>query len=242
MQYIGIPRVFLVLMLTAMIAAAGCFGHSPPDPLVDPDGSDFEADLRLPDPGLDGDLTLEAALEARRSLRSYSGDPLSLEDVSQLLWAAQGVTDSGRGFRTAPSAGATYPLEVYVVAGKVTGLSEGVYRYDPGSHRLHVESTEDLREALYKAALQQAAVRNAPVVLVMTGVYERTTARYGERGVRYVYMEVGHAAQNVYLQAASLGLGTVVIGAFDDSKVQEIMDLGEDEHPLYLMPVGRPDR
>lgn len=236
--------VFPVLVLILMVSAGGCPGRqtSPTDPSPDPEPGGPEADVQLPAPDTDGGLGLHSALQARRSLRSFSTDQLPLEDISQLLWAAQGVTDSQRGFRTAPSAGATYPLQVYVAVGEVDGLSGGLYRYDPGSHQLYREFGEDLRGELYGAALGQAAVRDAPVVIVLTAVYERTTARYGERGVRYVHMEAGHAAQNIYLQAESLGLGTVVVGAFDDSEVGGIMGLGDDEHPLYLIPVGIPDR
>lgn len=244
MRHNRMSPVFVVMVLIVMMTAGGCPGRevSPPEPLVDPDSSDPEADVQLPAPDVKGGLTVEAALQARRSQRSFSDDPLSLQEVSQLLWAAQGVTDSQRGFRTAPSAGATYPLEVYVTLGKAEGLAGGLYRYDPGSHQLCRESTEDLRDELYEAALRQTAVRDAPVVMVLTAIYGRTTARYGERGVRYVHMEAGHTAQNIYLQAASLGLGAVVIGAFDDSEVQGIMDLREDEHPLYLIPLGKPER
>lgn len=244
MRHNRISAAFVVMLLVVMMTAGGCPWReaSPPEPPVDPHNSDPGADVQLPAPDVKGGLTVEAALQARRSRRSFSEDPLSLQEVSQLLWAAQGVTDSQRGFRTAPSAGATYPLEVYVTLGKVEGLDGGLYRYDPGSHQLYRESGEDLRDELYRAALEQAAVRDAPVVMVLTAIYGRTTARYGERGVRYVHMEAGHAAQNVYLQAASCGLGAVVIGAFDDSEVQGIMGLSEDEHPLYLIPLGKPER
>ncbi len=196
-------------------------------------------DLELPDPTTDG-MDVERALKERRSVRQYTDEPLQLREVGQLLWAAAGITDE-RGFRTAPSAGATYPLEVYLVVGSVRGLSEGVYRYDPRRHRLSEVDEEDRRDELYQAGLRQDPIREAPVVLVISGVYERTTARYGDRGERYVHMEAGHAAQNIYLQATSLNLGTVVIGAFDDDSIASIMRMGEGESPLYLIPVGRPE-
>jgi SagB-type dehydrogenase family enzyme len=179
-------------------------------------------------------------LLGRRSVRSYRDEPLSLAQIGQLLWAAQGITDPARGYRTAPSAGALYPLEVYLVAGIVDGLPAGVYRYDSGAHSLTPVKNGDQRIALYEAALRQSAVRDAPAVLVIGGVYERTTGKYGERGLRYVYLEAGHAAQNVLLQAVALGLGAVVIGAFDDDGVRQAAGMSAAEQPLYVVPVGKP--
>ncbi len=195
--------------------------------------------VKLPAHKEDGSLAIEAALAERRSIRAYLEEPLHLGEISQLLWSAGGITCTERGYRTAPSAGATFPLELYLVVGEVTGLSEGLYRYEADRHQLRKESSEDLRQDLYRAALQQIPVRDAAVLLVFTAVYERTTRRYGERGIRYVHMEAGHAAQNAYLQAVSLELGTVVIGAFDDDEVTKIMQLPPDESPLYIMPFGR---
>jgi SagB-type dehydrogenase family enzyme len=162
-----------------------------------------------------------------------------LADVGQVLWAAQGITND-RGYRTTPSAGALYPLEVYVVAGSVVDLEAGVYRYRPDGHLLVRIGGGDRRADLQAAAVDQASVGDAPATLVIAAVPERTTAKYGERGTRYVAMEAGHAAENVYLQAAALNLGTVAIGAFDDDRVEEILMLPKNATPLYLMPVGRP--
>lgn len=195
--------------------------------------------IALPAPRSDSDTSVEEALLRRRSHRSFARSPLSLQEVAQLLWAAQGITDKAQGFRTAPSAGALYPLEVYLVVGEVEGLFPGVYRYLPEEHALVMTLNEDRREELYKVSLFQGWIRAAPVVLVFTAVYERTTRKYGERGIRYVYMEAGHAAQNVYLQAEALNLGTVVVGAFQDDGVKNALLLPKNEHPLYLMPVGR---
>lgn len=195
--------------------------------------------IPLPPPRLESEVSVEEALLKRRSCRSFAPFPLSLQEVGQLLWAAQGITDKTSGFRTAPSAGALYPLELYLVAGQVEGLSPGVYRYLPGEHALCEVLSGDRREELFRVALFQQWIREAPVVLVLTAVYERTTRKYGERGIRYVHMEAGHAAQNVYLQAEALGLGAVVVGAFEDSSVQRILELPANEHPLYLMPVGK---
>lgn len=194
--------------------------------------------IKLPEVIKKGEISVEEALTNRRSVRTYKDIPLSLEQVSQLLWAAQGVTEPSLNFRTAPSAGALYPLAVYLLSGNITGLPVGLYRYIPEQHALILVSKGDKRQELFQASLRQSSLRNAPGVLIFTAVMERTTRRYGERGIRYVYMEAGHASQNVYLQAAALGLGTVAIGAFDDRAVKAILDLPEQEQPLYLMPLG----
>ncbi len=193
--------------------------------------------VALPAPRGDGPLSVEGALASRRSVRAYRKEPLTLAELGQLLWAAQGITAHWGG-RSAPSAGATYPLEVFAVVGEVEGLAPGVYQYQPKGHGLLRRKTGDVRAELSRAALGQAWVREASVVLVLAARYERTTQRYGERGVRYVHLEVGHAGQNIYLQATALGLGTVAVGAFSDEEVQRL--LGIEEAPLYLMPVGRP--
>lgn len=196
------------------------------------------ATLVLPAPRLVGRQSLESALDTRRSIRDYSGTPLSLEEVSQLLWAAQGVTEP-EGGRTAPSAGALYPLEVYFVAGNVSSLDAGVYHYRPQDHTISVQSEGDMRARLARAALRQECVRDAAAVLVFTAVYARTKGKYGERGTRYVHIEVGHAAQNVCLQATTLGLGSVTVGAFDDDAVRKTLRLPSAERVLYLVAVGK---
>jgi SagB-type dehydrogenase family enzyme len=195
--------------------------------------------IQLPEPRLKGGISVEEALHRRRSIREYSQEPLSLGEVSQLLWAAQGITHP-QGLRTAPSAGALYPLEVYLVAGRVEGLDRGVYHYLPHKHVLKKTSEGDKRAALASAALRQTWIREAPAVLVFVAVYERTTGKYGQRGIRYVHMDAAHAGQNVFLQAVSLGLGTVVVGAFDDKDVSRVLQLETAEQPLSIMPVGRP--
>jgi len=194
--------------------------------------------IPLPPERKRGDVSVEEAMARRRSVREFAPDPLSLEQVGQLLWAAQGITDPERGFRTVPSAGATFPLEVYVVAGKVEGLAPGVYRYSPGRHALQATMKGDGRVGLSAAALGQEMIRQAPASLVITGVVRRTAERYGERALRYVYMEAGHVGQNVYLQCVSLDLGTVVVGAFEDATVAKVMQLPREEIPLYILPVG----
>jgi len=195
-------------------------------------------EIPLPEPRLEGPLSLEETLDARRSVRDYAPEPLSLAEAGQLLWAAQGVTDP-RGLRTSPSAGALYPLEIYLATGQVEDLDVGVFRYQPANHSLVQVAYDDRRERLARAALGQAFVRRAPAVLAITAVPERTTRRYGYRGHRYVYMEAGHASENIYLQCVSLGLGTVAVGAFDDDDVAAILALPKGEVALYLMPLGR---
>jgi SagB-type dehydrogenase family enzyme len=200
-------------------------------------GSAHEA-IPLPPPLYESKTSVEKAMRERRSVRQFKNVPITLSDLSQLLWAAQGSSGI-EGRRTAPSAGALYPLEVFVVAGNVTGLSVGIYSYDPQKHQLVWIAEGDAREKLSSAALRQPSIGKAAAVLVISGVYERTTSKYGERGIRYVHMEAGHAAQNVYLQAVSLSLGTVVIGAFNDEQVRTVLHLPGQAQPLYLMPVGK---
>ncbi|KAF0221555.1 MAG: hypothetical protein FD174_324 [Geobacteraceae bacterium] len=194
--------------------------------------------VHLPPPRFESGTSVEKALLSRRSVREYRDEPLTLAEIGQLLWAAQGVTAPG-GFRTALSAGALYPLELYVVAGNVRDLAPGIYRYRPQTHTLTPVLPGDRRGELCAAALNQAAIRKAPASLVFSAVFARTTGKYGERGLRYVYMDHGHAAENVYLQAVSLHLGTVVIGAFADAAVKRIMSMPPEEEPLSIMPVGR---
>jgi SagB-type dehydrogenase family enzyme len=193
--------------------------------------------IQLPAPDLTGSVPVEKAIAERRSVRQFTDDPLSLEIVSQMMWAAQGITEDGRK-RTAPSAGATYPLEIYLIANRVEGLKPGLYHYLARPHALEIIKIQDLSRELGEAALGQNVIQKAAFNIVIAADYERTTSRYGARGERYVHIEIGHAGQNIYLQAEALGLGTVAVGAFDDPKVREL--LGIEEEALYIMPVGRP--
>jgi len=204
--------------------------------------------IYLPLPRIRSDvLSVEQALAYRRSIREYLDSPLTIMEISQLLWAAYGISDPVHGFKTTPSAGATYPLEIYVVV-KTNGvkvneshyLNPGVYKYVPDQHALVLVKEGDYSGKLMEAALNQKWVGDAPVNIVITAVFERTTRVYGDRGVRYVYLEAGHAGQNVYLEATSLGLGCVVIGAFHDEYVSEILGLKQGEEPVYIIPIGRP--
>jgi SagB-type dehydrogenase family enzyme len=198
--------------------------------------AESKEEIKLPSIQTIGRLSVEEAISKRRSVREYKDEPLSLKEVSCLLWAASGIT-ANWGARTAPSAGALYPLEIYLVAGRVEDLKPGIYRYNPEGHSLVMTVEGDKRFALYSASLFQSCIKNAPISLVICAQYERTTRKYGERGKRYVHIEVGHVGQNIYLQAESLGLATVAIGAFMDEAVKKVLNIKED--PLYIMPVGR---
>jgi SagB-type dehydrogenase family enzyme len=197
--------------------------------------------VSLPAPDRDGSTSVEAAIATRRSRRAFDDAPLSLATLSQLLWATQGVTDPDDGHRAAPSAGATYPLEVTVAVGDggVTGLDAGVYRYHPDPHELSQTLATDVRTDLQAATHDQPWVATAPVVVVLSAESDRTTQRYGDRGSRrYVPMEAGHAGQNLYLQAEALGLATVAVGAFVDEAVADAVATPESWEPLYMFPVG----
>jgi len=194
--------------------------------------------VRLPEPRTKGTMSVEAAIAARRSQRAYRSDPLTLAEAAQLLWSAQGITGPERQ-RTAPSAGALFPLELYLCVSRVEGLEPGTYRYRPRPHELVLVSPGDPRRELAAAALGQDCIRFSSCILLFAAVPERITVKYGQRGLRYIHMEAGHAAQNVYLQATALGLGTVVVGAFDDAQVSRIAHLAAGEEAVYMMPVGK---
>jgi SagB-type dehydrogenase family enzyme len=191
---------------------------------------------KLPPPDTLGLVTVEQALWHRRSVRRFAGDSLSIRQVGQLLWAAQGL-NRGLVGRTAPSAGATYPMELYLVAGKVRGLRPGAYHYGLDGHYLTLMKGGDHRAELAAAALGQSSISSAPAVLVLAADFSRTAQRYAERAPRYVYMEAGHVGENVYVQCEALGLGTAMIGAFQDDRVKKL--LGIEQEPLYIMPAGR---
>lgn len=218
-------------VVMVLLASCGDSAHSPSS-VVSGGAADR---IDLPAPDLIGEIPLETSLRSRRSIRDYSQRPLAMEEISQLLWATQGVT-SDAGQRTAPSAGGLYPLEVYLVT------AQGCYHYDPRHHRLEVVGADDRRASLSEAALSQEAVADAAGVFVITAVLARTEAKYGRRAERYVHLEAGHAAQNLLLQAVALELGAVPIGAFHDDAIQDVLGIPEDHAPLYLIPVGHPGR
>ncbi|MFC1854803.1 SagB/ThcOx family dehydrogenase [Candidatus Dependentiae bacterium] len=193
--------------------------------------------IELPNPAKTGSLNIEQAISKRRSVRSYRNLPLKLEQISQLLWAAQGITSDG-GYRSTPSAGALYPLELYVVATNVDGLETGIYKFDAKENALRQVKSGNFRDELMSAGMGQDAIESAPATVVFAGVHTRTQQKYGPKASRYVHMEVGHASQNIYLQATALNLGTVAIGAFSGEAVKRVIGMPPDEKPLYLMPVG----
>ena len=217
--------LLIMCVCVATLLSAGCA----PRPAT---ASAPDQRISLPAPRMMGDVSLEEALASRRSIRQYGERPLTWEEIGQLLWAAQGVTVSWGG-RTAPSAGALYPLEVYAAT------PMGCYHYEVGEHRLSLQAAGDLRQALWQAGVKQDWIRDAAAVIVLAAVYGRTAAKYGGRAERYVLLESGHAAQNVLLQAVALGLGAVPVGAFYDDQVREALALPEDQAPLCLIPIGK---
>ena len=196
--------------------------------------------IPLPEPRLDSDHSIESTLRKRRTIRDIAEVPITLANLGQLLWAAQGIT-SPQGLRTAPSAGALYPLEIYVLVGNVEGMAPGLYRYQPRQHRLVLRHDGDLRAELAQVAVNQSWVARNAAVIAFCAVFSRTTKKYGSRGERYVFIEVGHAAQNVLLQAQSLGLAAGVVGAFKDRVLDTLLKLPRGERALYLVPVGKPE-
>ncbi len=205
--------------------------------------------IKLPSPQLKGKVSLEETILRRRAVRRYRRDPLNLSQLSQILWSAQGITGT-REFRAAPSAGATYPLEIFVFVGKqgviaseakqaLEELQSGIYHYEVDSHSLSLHKPADLRPDLARATLDQEFIIEAPVDIVICALYHRTSYRYGRRGERYVHIEVGHVGENIHLQAVALGLATVEIGAFNDEEVRKVLGVEEQIKPLYIMPLGK---
>jgi SagB-type dehydrogenase family enzyme len=226
LMYLLLP----VLLLVCCLVPGGIMAQSIDSMAIDK--------VALPRPSLIGEAPLEQLLSQRRSVRDYSETTLSLAEVGQLLWAAQGITHA-QDLRTAPSAGALYPLELYVVVARVEGLAVGVYHYEPVHHRLQKTIDDEVSTTLARAALSQHWIEDAAAVIVFTADYARTTRKYGKRGRRYVHMEVGHAAQNVFLQAGALDLATVTVGAFNDDAVARLLRIPSNWEPLLLMPVGK---
>jgi SagB-type dehydrogenase family enzyme len=195
--------------------------------------------VKLPPPAYQGSMSVPEALKKRRTVRQFSNKELDLAEVSQLLWGTDGISDP-RGLRTAPSAGATYPLDFYLVVGErgVAGLAPGLYHYRPDSHSLELTQKGDLRKPVARACLHQTCMAQAPIMMVCAAEYGRCTARYGERGIRYTHMEVGHTGENLFLQAEALGLACGIVGAFEDRTLKEVLHLPQQQEPLLVMPVG----
>jgi SagB-type dehydrogenase family enzyme len=198
--------------------------------------------ITLPRPALTGRMSLEEALHTRRTVRSFEPTPLSFDQLSQLLWATYGIAASGEEKRTAPSAGALYPLDCYVAAGEegVEGLESGVYHYLPSSHALAVLVSGDRRGEVARASLGQMWMVEAPVMVIIAAEYQRISGKYGDRGVRYAHLEAGHAGQNLFLQGTALGLGTGIVGAFEDDAVAGALKLPPEHEPLLIVPLGYP--
>jgi SagB-type dehydrogenase family enzyme len=207
-----------------------------------PVSAETPSPVTIPQPTPMGKMSVEEAIAHRRSIRHFKRMPLPLGALSQILWVAQGITDGDAGFRAAPSAGALYPLELYVVVRRdgVEGFPEGLYHYEPRGHSLALVRRGDLSPDLEAATWDQEIVKEAAATIVITGVFSRTTAMYGRRGNQYVLQESGHVAQNVFLQATALGIGTVVMGAFGEAAVRRVVRAGPDERPLYVQPLGVP--
>jgi SagB-type dehydrogenase family enzyme len=229
MRFVGYAALALVMVASLGLGSCGPRVEQVREVAASPPPEE----MALPEPRLKAEVSLEETLARRRSVRSFTEEELTLEEISQLLWAAQGLTAAWGG-RTAPSAGALYPLEVYVAT------ANGFYHYVPQGHKVIIESQDDQRLKIWEVALKQDAIREAAAVFVITAVYERTAKKYGERAERYVKLEAGHACQNILLQTVALHLGSVPIGAFYDDQVQAFLSLPPDHEPLYLIPVGHP--
>ena len=196
--------------------------------------------IRLPKPTYDGKVSVERAIKERRTIRDFGPKALTLAQLSQLLWSAQGITDERTGFRAAPSGGALYPLDVYAVVGdgEVEGLESGIYHYHPANHSIQPISKEDRRKDVAGASLWQMWMASAPVIFVITSEYERITSKYGKRGIRYAHIEAGHVGQNIFLQSGALGLEAGIVGAFHDDEVAKAIGAPKAHKPILIMPVG----
>jgi SagB-type dehydrogenase family enzyme len=223
--------LFLVLILLALPLMGCTIGQATSAVTED------AAQIALPEPAKDSDTSIEQALWGRRSTRSFSNEAMTLEQLSQLLWAGQGITDPS-GKRTAPSAMALYPLKLYVVVGNVEGIKAGIYLYDPDTHTLNRVIDGDKRSALAQAAMGQPSVSQGAVAFIISANYSIMTKSFSDRGIRFADLEAGHAAQNICLQAVGLHLGTVTVGSFTDSEVQKVLGLPSGETPLYIIPTG----
>ena len=199
-----------------------------------------QGSISLPKPSLDGKVSVEKAIKERRTIRDFKERPLPLNHLSQLLWAAQGITNPKEGKRAVPSGGALYPLDIYMIIGAngVDGMEAGIYHYLPDNHSISLLSKGDRRKEIASASLWQSWMAKAPVILIITAEYQRITGKYGERGIRYTLIEVGHVGQNLFLQAEALGLGAGIVGAFNDADVSKVIGGPPQHEPLLIMPVG----
>lgn len=237
----GLVILILIILVLASALTAFLLYFSIPSETENPSRAVMEV-VKLPEPDLMGNISVEEAIQNRRSVRTYANKSLSIKDVSQLMWAAQGITDEQNNLRAAPSSGRTYPLEIYLVVGKggVERVGEGVYHYNPNNHELEKLLNGDKRSDLSNAANGQGAVAGAPVNIVITGNYQRTMAKYGNNNlsIRFVHLEAGHTGENIYLEATARGLATVSIGSFNDDTIKTLLNIPADETTLYIFPVG----
>ena len=200
----------------------------------------MEHQMNLPKPKLKGEVSVEAAIKHRRTIRSYLSKPLTLNQLSQILWSAQGITED-RGYkRAAPSGGALYPIDIYAVVGdnSVEELKAGIYHYEPHKHAVLLIAEGDFRTDVARAALSQMWMAKAPLNLVVTSEYSQITSKYGSRGERYAMIEAGHVGQNIFLQAEALGLRAGIVGAFHDNDVMRVIRISSSHDPLLILPVG----
>jgi len=224
---IGLLAVVGLIFL--VLAAPENIGHSKYDP---------SKVIALPEPRFDGGISVEKALKERRSIRSFEEKAVALEDISQLLWASQGITDD-KGHRTAPSAMARYPLEIYLLAGNISGLPAGVYHYSPQGHNLTIIAEGNKIDELFNTPIGQVDWRNdAPAIFVITGVFERMNKIPGQDLSRFVYIEAGTAAENLLLEVVSLGLASTYTASFDANKIRTLLELSQGEEPIGVLPVG----
>ena len=217
----------LIIFVFLFCFSAGLYSQvTPPDSVI--------TTIKLPEPDLNGKISLEQAIKNRRSIRQFTAKPLKITQIGQLCWSAQGVTDEKKGLRAAPSAGAIYPMQLYVV------LPDGLYLYYPQNHSLEKQINGDIRPMLYTAAFRQQVVQNSPCSFVIAGSIKKIEAKYRGRGEKFTYLEAGHIAQNIHLQAVALGLGSVPVGGFDPKSVAAICKLPEGLEALYLVCAGNP--
>jgi SagB-type dehydrogenase family enzyme len=194
--------------------------------------------IKLPEPKTTGSISVEETLLKRRSVREYLSEHLSLAEISQLLWSAYGIT-SEEGFRTAPSAGALFPLKIYLAAVNINKLEQGFYLYDSKTHTLELRKTGDYAEPLTAGTFFQDYIGEAAAILIISADYTGPNEKYGDQGKKFTWMDLGHLGQNVHLQAVSLDIGTVAVAAVRPDEIEKLLDLPGGEEVLYLMPLGK---
>lgn len=229
--------VFVFIVIAVTLAVLCFFKYTHAKDVIMPHQNKL---IPLPEVDLQDKDKLTDLLKQRRSIRAFKQKAISLDELSKILWAAQGITSS-LGYRTAPSAGALYPIEIYIVIGNVTSLEPGLYKYDVNKNALMLITKGKFRDELAKIALNQSWIKDAPVIIIINAILQRTTQKYGERGIQYVHIEVGSVAQNIYLQATHLNLGTTIVGAFQDKELKKLLNFNVNEDSFAMMPIGYPN-